>query len=118
VDARDNVFYAAAGGEALAICAGTGNVALADNWLPTAWVETHESAVDGAIADEGNVEGDDPGFTDLAALDFTLAEGSACLDAAGSIAPGAPPVTCAYVLHQRADGRADDGAPDIGAFER
>jgi len=117
VDARDNIFYAAAGGETLAVCAGTGNVALADNWLPEGWVDTHESSVDGTIADDGNVEGADPGFAELASQDFSLGEGSACIGSGGALADGVPPVSCMYAVHQGAAERPDDGSPDLGAFE-
>ncbi len=118
-DVRNNVLHATAGGEHLAACTGTGQVTLSDNWLPSGWRETHESSMSGgAVGDEGNLEGDDPGLADEQAQDYSPAEGSPCLDAAGPLADGAPAVGCQYELHQGAAERDADGAPDIGAFER
>jgi hypothetical protein len=91
---------------------------LTDNWLPTGWVETHESSMSGTVTDNGNVEGADPGFSDLGGQDFTLASTSDCVGAAGDLATEALPLNCQYVLHQDGEPRPDDDDLDIGAFER
>jgi len=118
VDARNNVVSVTAGGDTLAISAGMGAIALANNWLPSDWVDTHDQ-LSGSIDDQGNVTGSSPGFIDAAAQDFSLAPGSACLGAAGPLASGASahPVEYEYVRDQSGKPRADDGEPDIGAYE-
>lgn len=118
VDARNNVVSVTADGNALAVSAGMGAIVLEDNWLPTGWVDSHDDLT-GSIDDQGNVTGASPGFTDGAAQDFSLAQGSACIGAAGPLASGASayPVELEYVRHQGGKTRADDGDPDIGAFE-
>lgn len=119
VDARNNVFSVTADGDALAISAGMGAITLADNLLPSDFVDSHDTLT-GSIDDQGNVTGASPGFTDAAAQDFSLASGSACLGAAGPLASAASayPVELEYVPHQGGKARKDDGDPDIGAFER
>ena len=107
-DVRNNVVLTTAGGSYLAICSSTGNTYLADNWLPSGWVNTHESSMSGTITDDGNVEGSAPGFTDLDGQDFTLDSTSDCLGAAGDLASAALPVTCQYVLHQEGEPRPDE----------
>ena len=34
-DVRNNIIFGTAGGAYMAICSGTGNTVLSDNWLPT-----------------------------------------------------------------------------------
>jgi len=118
-DIRNNVVYVTAGGDRLAIVDQDGDADLRSNWLPTGWVSSHSGAT-GNIADLGNVEGTDPGFTSLGNQDFLPATGSALLDEAGALAAGASahPVDRQYVKHQGDEARPDDGSPDIGAFER
>ncbi|HEX5101576.1 MAG TPA: right-handed parallel beta-helix repeat-containing protein [Polyangiaceae bacterium] len=118
VDARNNIFSVTADGNAAAISAGMGAIVLADNWLPSGWVDSHDDLT-GSIDDQGNVTGTTPGFTDGAAQDFTLAAGSACVGAAGPLASGASgyPVDSEYVKHQQGKTRSDDGDLDVGAFE-
>ncbi len=118
-DVRDNVVLATAGSGALAIIDDTGTATLKDNWLQQGWVPAHGTPT-GTVDDQGNLAGTDPGFNDLAGQDFTLAAGSTCVGAAGALASGAAshPVDREYVPDQRGGPRPDDGAPDIGAFER
>ncbi len=118
VDARDNVFYATAGGDRLAVSAGMGSVSLADNFLPSGWVDTHDTLT-GSVGDGGNLEGSDPGFADAAAQDFSLAPGSPCIGVAGALPSAASghPVSFEYVEPASGRPRPDDGDPDIGAFE-
>ncbi len=118
-DVRDNVVVATAGSGALAITDGTGDALLKDNWLEQGWVPTHGTP-SGSVDDQGNLGGADPGFSDLAGGDFTLAASSACIGKAGPLASGAAayPVDREYVPDQGGEPRPDDGAPDVGAFER
>ena len=84
-------------------------------------MDTHESTLNGTVDDLGNnILGSLPGFTDFGNGDYTLASGADCEDAAGPLAAGAAahPVSFQYVIHQSVEARPDDGAPDVGAFER
>ena len=93
---------------------------LLDNWLPTGWVTSH-SSFDGTLIDHGtNTVGTDPGFTDLAAQDFSPAQGSPLIDAGGTLHPDTDPdhlPVWQYRPHQLGFPRPNDGARDLGAFE-
>ena len=54
---------------------------------------------------------------DFANQDFHPGGQSELLDAAGALADGAEGVDWEYVMHQAGAMRADDGSPDIGAYE-
>ena len=74
----------------------------------------------GIINNDGtSIVGTSPGFANEAGQDFTLAAGSACINAGGALAAGASayPVTMQYVKHQAGETRPNDGLIDIGAFE-
>jgi len=116
-DVRDNLVAADAGAGYLAISAGSGAVALRDNWLQGGWVDSHDTLT-GTVDDQGNLGGAAPGFSDAGGGDYTLASGSPCIGAAGPLASGVPPVDRQYLPDQRGEARPDDGDPDIGAFER
>jgi hypothetical protein len=117
LDARNNVFFATAGGNRLAIVAADGDASLTHNWLPTGWRDSHSGAT-GTITASDNVEGAAPGFADVGAQDFTLSAGAAADGAAGPLAgpASAHPVRRAYVVHRGGAARAT--ANDQGAFER
>lgn len=119
VDARNNLLFATAGGNRLAILVDEGTASLQHNWLPTGWRDGH-AGVSGMLTASDNVEGDAPGFVDLAGQDFTLGAGSGAVDRGGTLAEAASahPVQRVYVPHLRGAARADDGRPDLGAFER
>jgi hypothetical protein len=120
-DARDNVLYVTAAGSALAMIDDTGTLALSHNWTKPGWVECH-CTPGGTVIDDGTgIEGASPGFVDEAGQDFRLAAGSQALDAGGPLAPPALPEHAPlrqYFRHLRSTPRGDDGAPDLGAFER
>ncbi|TPV93709.1 MAG: polysaccharide-degrading enzyme [Myxococcales bacterium FL481] len=119
IDARNNIIYAAAGGDRLAITSGTGTATLAHNWLPDGWRESHDQ-LEGSVVDTGNVEGEGPGLTDLNSQQFGLHADSMCRDAGGPLLDDVMlrhPVTSEYVSLQRGRPRLDDGSVDIGAFE-
>lgn len=85
LDARNNIIYVSAQGSALAITTGMGQASLYANCLPTGFKKTHET-LNGSVEDTDTVAASDPGFTNLADGDFTLAAGSPCLDQAGPLA--------------------------------
>ncbi len=117
-DARNNIIYSTAGGGYMAICSGSGNPSIGDNWLPSGWTDTHESSMSGTLTDLGNIEGSEPGFQDLEEWDLTPAASSQCIDGAGALPAAASQVSCHYVAHQQAGDRPTDGALDVGAYER
>jgi hypothetical protein len=104
-------------GSHLAVSAGMGTIVLEHDWLPTGWVDTHDTLT-GRIDSSDNVEGTDPGFVDAEAQDFHLAATSSCVGAAGVLASATQsnPVSFEYVEHQ--SGKTRDMDDDIGAFAR
>lgn len=119
VDARNNVFFVTAGGPRLGILDDEGAASLTYNWLPTGWRDGH-SGVSGTLTTSDSVEGEAPGFVDLAGQDFGLAAGSAGIDQAGVLAApaAAHPVDRVYVPHLSGAPRIVDARSDLGAFER
>lgn len=115
-DVRNNIVVATAGSGRLAIVDGAGTAQLANNWLQQGWVATH-GTLTGTVDDQDTLVGTDPGFTNLASADFTLAAGSPCIDTAGPLASAALPVTHQYVPHQSGATRPDPADPDLGALE-
>ncbi len=119
LEARNNVIHVSAGGSTLAITTGVGVASLNTNCLPTGFRKTHETLA-GSVEDVATVAVSDPGFTNMAAGDFTLAAGSPCIDQGGPLpteAQGHP------VRYQRAAStelvpRPTDSVADLGAFER
>jgi hypothetical protein len=122
-DLRNNVIFASAGGNSVAITSGRGQIQLQHNWLQTGWRDTHEAALDpGAdIVALSNTEGDTPGFINPADGDFRLTAGAQAADCGGEIAAEADRVEGAvvwqYQKHQSRSERPADGLPDAGAFE-
>lgn len=119
---RNNIIYTSSSGTNQALTSGRGDLYLVSNWLKEGYKVTHESTstVD-FLENSGNITGDDPGFTDEDAGDFTLASGSFCIDGGTSL-PGDVdnyPVTAQYIKHINGMDRITSGeGPDMGAFER
>jgi hypothetical protein len=111
-DIRNNAVVAAGG---LAITAGTGGVVLAHNWLPEGWRDTFEASFEGTLEDRDNTVGTAPGI-DAAGRPES---GSPLLDAAGPLSAASEdwPADQEHSPDGTDPARADDGAPDIGAFE-
>ncbi len=117
---HNNILYNTAAGNRLAITSGRGQIELACNWVPAGWRTTHESALEGTITTDGNVEGENPGFTDLIEQDFCPDVDSPCLDTASATPAGTAlyPVSQQYVIHLGVEVRPADGTLDIGALDR
>jgi len=78
---------------ALALLDASGVLELRDSWLRAGWVVSHGS-FDGTFVDSGgNLEGDDPDFTDLPTQDFSPAAASPLIDAGGDLHPETLPTT-------------------------
>ena len=119
-DVRDNVVFTSATGPHLALLDASGVLELRDSWLRAGWVVSHGS-FDGTFVDNGgNLEGDDPGFTDRPTQDFSPAAASPLIDSGGDLHPETLPdhePVWQYVRHQSSTPRPDDGARDLGALE-
>ena len=119
-DARNNVLYTVAAGNRLAMLDASGHLTLRHNWTKPGWVDSH-SGLTGTIDDDGSgVTGSAPGFIDEASQNFRPAEGAPVIDAGTALHAGAfdHPVLRHYVRHTMTEPRPDDGALDIGAYER
>ncbi len=118
LDIRNNLFYAAAGGETLSIADTSGRLDLANNWFQPGFQTTFstlEGLVNGILE---SIVSAAPGFVDGAARDFGLGAGSSARDAGGSVPAAARhPVLFQYVPHGGSAPRPSDGIIDIGAFE-
>lgn len=119
-DARDNVFYAVAAGNSVALLDQTGVLDLTHNWFKPGYRSSFSTLL-GTINDDGtSVTGSAPGFVNEAGQDYHLAPASACIDAAtalnGAVLP-ANNVTQQYVKHQAGEPRPNAGAFDLGGFE-
>jgi hypothetical protein len=96
-----------------------GTLTATRNWLKTGWVASH-SGGSVSVVDAGQVTGADPGFADFADSNYAPAAASPCVDQAVALAPACLPdywPMLEYVRHQQSRPRADDGQPDLGAFE-
>lgn len=120
-DARNNVVFTTAGAGNLEMIDDTGALTLRANWLRAGWVNSFNSAYTGTVTNAGgNLTGTAPGFIDLAAQDFHLAETSPCRNAGVALggAAAAHPATLEYLRHFRAWTRSTaDALPDLGAHE-
>jgi hypothetical protein len=118
-DARNNIIYTTASGVYLAMLNDAGTISLRNNWLNTGWRNSHSSST-ATVKDYGNVDGASPRFMEFRAQNFTLAEGSPCIDGGtslpGEVLPEHLPVM-QYIRHCMAESRPSDAALDIGAYE-
>jgi len=117
-DVRNNIIYTTAPGANLDLLSTSGRLELRNNWLKAGWVAEFGSETDGSVVDGGgNVTGDDPGFLDFAAQNFSLRHDSPCSDISTDPATGHP-VLKEYVRHRRSRPRPAAGPLDAGAYER
>lgn len=119
-DVRNNIFNTTAEGSRLAILAEDGVAKLTKNWLKAGWGNTHSSGSAQVEDGGGNLTGDNPGFSNAAAQDFSLTAGSACVNA-GMALSGEPwdswqPIFM-YARHRESIARPKVGLPDLGALE-
>jgi hypothetical protein len=115
----NNIIYAHAGGNSMAITGGEGIVNLEYNWIQTGWIEVHGSN-NGTINASNNQEGDSPQFSDLNNEDYSITSESQAVDNGmaipSDIAPEHP-LSFEYFLHQDSKSRVINSNIDIGAFE-
>jgi hypothetical protein len=119
-EARNNIFYASAGGRTLSLVDSSGTLRLSHNWVRPGWVATFGN-LEGRVEDDGTtLAGESPGFLNESEQEFGLAAGSPAIDAGGALPDPVPSdhaVRSQYVRHQRGQKRPDDGKPDLGALE-
>lgn len=120
-DARNNIVYTTLAGNNLSLIDDTGMLRLQGNWIRSGWIVSFNSGYSGSVVDAGgNLAGTAPGFVDLAAQDFHLAEASSCRDAGVALAAAATAhqPTLEYLRNQRSWTRSTaDASPDLGAHE-
>ncbi|MCC6150995.1 MAG: fibronectin type III domain-containing protein [Planctomycetes bacterium] len=121
-DCRNNIIYVSAAGSFLGLIDDTGVLNYRNNWLKTGYINSHSGgAMQGTVTNQGgNVVGTSPGFLNEGGQDFSLAAGSACINAGTTLAAAVLPthnVTRHYVKHQQGVARPVDATFDIGAFE-
>ncbi len=122
-DVRNNILYVVASGDKLALLEENGRLTLRNNWLKSAWINSHEgSTFAGSIVDdESSVEGADPGFSNGAEFEFQLGSNSPALNRAANLPQELLQehgLTMEYQPHQRSRQRATEGALDLGAWEQ
>jgi len=118
-DVRNNVLYVTATGDRLAMLDATGILTLRHNWTKPGWRASH-SGLTGTLDDDGSgLVSDDPGFADVAMQNYRPT-GPPLVDAGTVLHPAAAshPLLRQYLEHLASESRPDDGAPDLGAFER
>lgn len=112
-DFRNNIVHLAHPKAKLAVVESTGRLELSHNWFNPGWKKCSAAKSAAVVQDDGaSLGGATPGFVDLAGKDFRLTANSPCRNAGG-----ASSVDRQYVPHQAGTPRANDGKPDIGAFE-
>ncbi|WP_456405009.1 hypothetical protein [Thiolapillus sp.] len=118
-DIRNNILYASAGGDYLAILNYAGIAELNNNWISSGWVDAHGS-VSGSLDASNNITGADPGFVNAGVQDYSLGKNSPAVDQAASLAAGALPYPALrqYVKHASSESRSQTTRQDLGAFER
>jgi hypothetical protein len=119
VESFNNIIYAIAGGNYLAVMGEKGVVNLYHNWLNEGWKPVHGS-LQGTLTDNNNIVGNLPGFNNFTARDYSLSEGWPCLNAGTNPSPLILPehnLLNQYVKHQGCRLRPLDGRLDLGAFE-
>jgi len=117
-DIRNNILYASAGGDYLAILNSAGIADLRNNWISSGWVAAHGS-LSGTLNASNNVVGSDPGFRDAGRQDYSLTRNAEAIDQAMPLADAALayPVLKQYVKHANKEARSQSSIPDLGAFE-
>lgn len=116
-DVRDNVVFVTASGSHLALLDQSGTLVATRNWMKTGWAASFSG---GTVTNAGQVTGSDPGFVNAAADEFEPTAASPCRDTAVALAAAAVPdhvPVFEYVKHQASRTRAQDGKPDLGAYE-
>lgn len=120
MDCRNNILYTTAPGSRFAIIDGAGRADLKQNWLKQGFVRSHGTLTGEVLIADGNLRGNEPGFTDVNEQDFHLRKDSSSINAA--IEPHLSVsddhrVEWQYQKHRMRELRPKDGILDLGALE-
>jgi hypothetical protein len=97
--------------EAVSVLAENSTISGRNNWF--------SKSITGTAVFTDTLVGTEPGFTDLAKNDYTLTASSPCVNrVSGFTPPAGLGFSSQYVKHLRFEPRPNDGALDLGAFER
>lgn len=116
IDARNNVFYALAGGQQFAVLEDAGSAVFRGNWLPSGYLDGSPS-LSGSVDESDNVEGESPEFSDQAARDYTLSADSGARGIAVELAPAAAAHPLLFEFARPSGGVARTSSDAAGAFE-
>ena len=116
IDARNNIFYALAGGQQFAVLEDAGTALLSGNWLSSGYLEGSPSLT-GSVDASDNVEGETPEFTDPAARDYTLSSASGARGIGVALAPAAAAHPVEFEFASPSGGVARAVSDAAGAFE-
>lgn len=111
IDARNNVFYASAGGNMLSVAERSGRIALSHNCAQPGWTPSY-ATFEGSVTDDGSMVTTSTVFS---GSDYRLASGSPCATAGGPVASGVPGIGKQYRLHQASQDRTSTAS--IGALD-
>ena len=117
----NNILYNTANGGMFAILDTAGVATVANNWIKTGWVDSHEGRdFRGHVIRRHNIEGTSPKFLAFGAGDYRPARESACVDASEAVTIGGKrtlPLDWEYADPRGARKRTLQGPLDVGAFE-
>jgi hypothetical protein len=120
-DVRNNILYVTAEGDKLAFLESSGTVDVSHNLLKPAWRDSHSSAFNGTVNEDGtSIEQPNPEFKDAGSYDFSLDAMSPAIDVGTTLHPdinNSYEVNMEYVIHQGSRPRATVNTIDIGAYE-
>jgi hypothetical protein len=118
-DVRNGVIHVTADGSRLAISDDAGAVTLSHCWLTQDWRDSHDGAPTGTVTAEACLAGENPGFANAPALDFSPLASSPLRGLGGALATAAAdlPPTRQYRRHQDGQERSQRAEPTAGAFD-
>ncbi len=120
VDARNNIFYATAGGSSLSVAEVGGTVSISHNLAQPGWIPVYGPFTGAITDDQTMVVAATPGFANEGGQDYHLTSSSPAVNAGTGLNAAVLPandVTRQYVKHQTSEARSSDGRLDIGAWE-
>ncbi|MCX7944726.1 MAG: right-handed parallel beta-helix repeat-containing protein [Deltaproteobacteria bacterium] len=114
----NNIVFATAGGNRVAILDSEGKVHLISNWINTGYKNSHSNPKAVVLDEGGNINSYEPGFANFESGDFHLLEDSVCIDKGIDLGTYFL-LTPEYEFTEDRKGRIRfiDAVLDLGAFE-